>query len=205
MQRIFAEKEGLSRCKHRNICGLLGASKDHEHVFFHLEPVLGGSLDVHLRACVAGQGMPAERVAVNAVQLLDALQHLVERGVVHRDVKPQNLLLDGHGHLKLCDFSCCKCFDRTSTQDARTFTCIGTPQYMAPEVRSRAGHSFAVDCWSAGVVLAELVCGAAAIQFDGDPVGSSAASESDSAWLDSVSVLLEERLPSPSKLKELIR
>ena len=111
------------------------------------------------------------------------------------------ILHDGNGHIKLCDFSCCKCFDETGTQNARTFTYIGTPRYMAPEMRSRAGHSFAVDWWSAGVVLAELIC-STILRLDGD-AGSSAGSED--GRLDSVSALLEERLPGPSKLKALIR
>lgn len=208
VHRVFAEKEALGRCEHRHICALLGTSKDDEHLYFHLEPVLGGSLDVHTRACAAGPqaGMPTERVAVYAVQLLGALQHLFEQRVVHRDVKPQNLLLDGRGHVKLCDFSCCKCFDRTDTECARTFTHIGTPRYMAPEMWSRAGHSFAVDWWAAGVVLAELVCGATPQQHAGDSDAARLCSGSEHDWVAGLlAVLEEERLPGQSRLKQLIR
>lgn len=193
VQRVFAEKEALTRCNHASICKLLCTDKDNENLYFYLEPVLGGRLDVHLRACV-DQRMPAERVANYAVQLLEAVHHLYDKAVIHRDIKPQNLLLDAKGHIKLCDFGSCKCFELSSNRNSvRTFSFIGTHQYMAPEMRSRGGHAFAVDWWAVGVVLGELLCGI----LPRDDV-------SDAEWVKSMSSALELYLPGQSKLKALV-
>jgi cGMP-dependent protein kinase len=85
--------------------------------------------------------------------MLLALDHLFERKIVHRDLKPENTMVDEEGYPKLIDFGTAKFVN------GRTYTIIGTPHYMAPEVLTGRGYSLGVDMWSLGVMLYEFLCG----------------------------------------------
>jgi cGMP-dependent protein kinase len=88
--------------------------------------------------------------------LVIALEELYDRNVVYRDLKPENVMLDAQGYLKLIDFGFAKKLPEGSS---RTFTMIGTPHYMAPDVLLGHGYNKEVDLWSLGVISFELVCG----------------------------------------------
>jgi cGMP-dependent protein kinase len=88
--------------------------------------------------------------------LVLALEALYDRNVVYRDLKPENVVLDAQGYLKLIDFGIAK---KLAAGSMRTFTMLGTPHYMAPEVILGHGYSTEVDLWSLGVIVYELVCG----------------------------------------------
>jgi serine/threonine protein kinase len=75
-------------------------------------------------------------------------------GIIHRDLKPENLILNHEGYMKLADFGFAKCI-----RDERTYSLCGTPEYTAPEVYKRSGHSFPVDWWALGVLLYEMASG----------------------------------------------
>jgi cGMP-dependent protein kinase len=72
---------------------------------------------------------------------------------VHRDLKPENVMIDEMGYPKLIDFGTAK------VVEGRTFTIVGTPHYMAPEVISGKGYRLAADIWSIGIMLYEFMCG----------------------------------------------
>merc|ERR1712185_747446 len=83
--------------------------------------------------------------AFYAANVTCALEYLHARNIAYRDLKPENLMIDQSGYLKVVDY--------------RPFTVCGTPEYLAPETIRRAGHTTTVDWWALGVLLYELITG----------------------------------------------
>ena len=83
------------------------------------------------------------------------------RNIIYRDLKPENVMVSEDGYIKLIDMGTCKKIkEKASTTGVnKTFTIIGTPNYMAPEIISGKGYSYTVDLWSLGVVLYEFMAG----------------------------------------------
>merc|ERR1711981_1041283 len=88
-----------------------------------------------------------------AAGVILAFEHLQELHIIYRDLKPENLLLNEHGHTKLVDFGLAK---HTVVQ---TYTTCGTPDYFAPEMIASTGHTNAVDWWTLGILTFELMSG----------------------------------------------
>ena len=107
-----------------------------------------------------------------SAELVLAVRHVHSHGVLHRDIKLENLLLDGQGHVKLVDFGLSKrLFDpATGLWDGRTFTVCGTNYYMPPEMLKKEhtqGHGLAADWWQVGCLIYELIAGAPAFYEKG--------------------------------------
>jgi protein-serine/threonine kinase len=90
------------------------------------------------------------------MELILALDFLHKNNMVYRDLKPENILLDTKGHIKLTDFGLSKILE---TEDDKAYTICGTPQYLAPEVILKKGYDKAVDWWSLGCVMYEMLTG----------------------------------------------
>ena len=88
-------------------------------------------------------------------EILLAIGYLHTQRIVYRDLKPENLLLDRDGHVKIVDFGFCKYLEAGS----KAFTLCGTPEYLAPEIVKSEGHGLAVDWWAFGILLYEMLCG----------------------------------------------
>ena len=102
------------------------------------------------------KSLPEAEVAAIAKQLVSALHYLHSHRVIHRDMKPQNILVGGDRTVKLCDFG----FARAMSSATLVLTIIkGTPLYMAPELVQEQPYTHAVDLWSLGVILYELAVG----------------------------------------------
>lgn len=88
-----------------------------------------------------------------------ALEQLHLRNTVYRDLKPENIMIDHKGQLMLIDMGTAKILNNAKKGLARTYTILGTPHYMAPEILKGKGYDFAVDIWSLGICMYEFMCG----------------------------------------------
>ena len=114
----------------------------------------GGELFFHLCNEIR---FTEERARFYAAEILLALNHLHESGIIYRDLKPENVLLDGDGHIRLTDFGLSKLGIVGKNFSTNTF--CGTPEYLAPEIIKGKGHNKAVDIWSFGILIYEMISG----------------------------------------------
>lgn len=128
------------------------------------EYVCGGELFSRLRK----DGRFSNDVALfYGVEIILALQYLHQQETVYRDLKPENLLIDKDGHIKLADFGFAK-----KVENDKTFTLCGTPEYLAPEIikGSRVGYGKSVDWWALGILIFEMLSGYPPF-YDNEPIG----------------------------------
>ncbi|KAL5206803.1 hypothetical protein ABZP36_035012 [Zizania latifolia] len=161
--RVLREVAAMRRLRHPHVLRLHEVLATRARIYLVMELAPGGDLLSRLAA------LPRRRLPENAarrvfVQLVDALSYCHARGVAHRDVKPQNILLDGDGNLKVSDFGLSALPDSLH-DDGRLHTACGTPAYAAPEVLRRKAYDGAkADAWSCGVILFVLLAGS--LPFD---------------------------------------
>ncbi|MEZ5126579.1 MAG: serine/threonine-protein kinase [Thermoleophilia bacterium] len=149
--RVLREVQAAATLEHPNIVALYDWFGDGEHSYLVCELVEGEAL-AHLSRPLSDSGV----VAVGA-ELLEALAYAHSQGVVHRDIKPQNVMLDRDGRTKVMDFGIALLLDaETLTQDGDV---IGTVAYMSPEQANGRRVGPSTDVYSAGVVLYELLAG----------------------------------------------
>ncbi|EKX33409.1 hypothetical protein GUITHDRAFT_160289 [Guillardia theta CCMP2712] len=149
-EHVQSEKEILQKIQHPFIVQLHGKFHDSKNLYLVLELALGGELFWHLRNCAR---FPNETARFYASQIALALEYLHSKNIIYRDLKPENLLLDEQGYIKLTDFGLAK-----EITD-RTWTLCGTPEYLAPEVIKSKGHGKAVDWWTFGILIFEMLAG----------------------------------------------
>jgi len=158
--RFRREAETAASLVHRNILPIYEVSeRDDELPFFSMKFASGGSL---LDSAPALRGEPRRAVALMA-KVARAVQYAHGQGILHRDLKPGNILLDGRGEPLVSDFGLAKCLERTSNL-TRTLTTFGAPDYAAPEQVDPAGAGSgklgpAADVYSLGAILFDLLAG----------------------------------------------
>ncbi|KAJ1919933.1 Serine/threonine-protein kinase Sgk2 [Tieghemiomyces parasiticus] len=153
--RVMAERSVLERSvNHPFLVGLRYAFQTQDNLYFCIDYVNGGELFIHLQR---DQRFEEDRARFYAAEITLALGHLHALRIVYRDLKPENCLLDAHGHIRLVDFGLSK--DMTHIAEAKTATFCGTPEYLAPEILSRHRYDHAVDWYCLGAVLYEMLVG----------------------------------------------
>ena len=137
-----AERLILEKIRHPFIVRLHYAFQTPEKLYFVIDFLNGGELFYHLRR---EQRFSEDRARFYAAEILLALECLHKNGVIYRDLKPENVLLDSEGHVKLTDFGLSKIREK---ENELTYTFCGTPEYLAPEIIKNEGYSKEVDFWA---------------------------------------------------------
>mmetsp|Transcript_11074 Transcript_11074/g.12676 ORF Transcript_11074/g.12676 Transcript_11074/m.12676 type:complete len:835 (-) Transcript_11074:1227-3731(-) len=150
---IFNEKNILLECDHPFIVKLYKTFKDPKYVYFMMEFVQGGEVFNFLHSEVNNSSFPDEMGRFYIACVLDALGFLHKKSIVYRDLKPENLMIDSQGYIRMVDFGFAK------KLVFKTFTVCGTAQYLAPEILIHRGYSKSVDYWTIGILIYEFFTG----------------------------------------------
>ncbi|XP_063799137.1 protein kinase C zeta type isoform X5 [Pseudophryne corroboree] len=135
------------------LVGLHSCFQTPSRLFLVIEYVNGGDLMFHMQR---QRKLPEEHARFYAAEICFALNFLHERGIIYRDLKLDNVLLDADGHIKLTDYGMCK--EGLGPGDT-TSTFCGTPNYIAPEILRGEEYGFSVDWWALGVLMFEMMAG----------------------------------------------
>ncbi|KAI6190554.1 Ribosomal protein S6 kinase [Aphelenchoides bicaudatus] len=148
------ERSILESVKSPFICDLQYAFQTGGKLYLVLEYLSGGELFMHLERT----GTITEQMAkFYLAEIIIALENLHEHGIIYRDLKPENVMLDASGHVKLTDFGLSKEY---IGMEGKTTTFCGTIEYMSPEIILRTGHGREVDWWSLGTLMFDMLMGA---------------------------------------------
>jgi len=158
LPKLFYEKECLLRIQSRYVIHLYSTMQDNQYCYFLLELVSGGEFHHHLLYYTKFELPWCQFYAANVVL---AYEYMHSHKIVYRDMKPENLMIDEHGYIKIIDLGFAKILEK---QD-KTHTYCGTADYLAPEIINSSddpddpGHDYAVDWWGLGVLIYEMVIG----------------------------------------------
>ncbi|XP_037711282.1 cGMP-dependent protein kinase, isozyme 2 forms cD4/T1/T3A/T3B isoform X1 [Drosophila subpulchrella] len=151
-QHIMSEKEIMGEANCQFIVKLFKTFKDKKYLYMLMESCLGGELWTILRD---KGNFDDSTTRFYTACVVEAFDYLHSRNIIYRDLKPENLLLNERGYVKLVDFG----FAKKLQTGRKTWTFCGTPEYVAPEVILNRGHDISADYWSLGVLMFELLTG----------------------------------------------
>lgn len=184
VRRFQAEAEAAGALDHSNILPVYEVGQDSSWHFFSMRLIEGGSLDAKLRA----GALPQREAARLMMTVASAVHHAHQHGILHRDLKPGNILLDANGTPYVADFGLAKQIDKGSANATRSDAIMGTPGYMSPEQASGQSKrvTTASDVYSLGAVFYEMLTGQA--PFSG------------SSTLDLLRKVIEDEPKAPRKI-----
>ena len=161
ISRFQREAEAASKMTHHNIVNLLDVGMDGESRYLVMEYVQGKTLKTVIQE--RGKLSPALAGQI-AIRILSALEHAHRNGIVHRDIKPQNILVHADGHIKVADFGIARIANSSTLTKGDNV--MGSVHYFSPEQAKGEGASATSDLYSTGVVLYEMLTGR--VPYDGD-------------------------------------
>lgn len=161
VSRFQREAEAASKMTHHNIVNLLDVGMDGENRYLIMEYVKGQTLKEVIRQ--NGRLRPVTAVQIT-IRILSALQHAHQNGIIHRDIKPQNILVHADGHIKVADFGIARMANSSTL--TRGDSVMGSVHYFSPEQAQGQGTDVTSDLYSVGVTLYEMLTGR--VPFDGD-------------------------------------
>ncbi|KAG8880109.1 hypothetical protein FRB98_005333 [Tulasnella sp. 332] len=178
IKRALAEQEILATANHPFIVTLYHSFQSDEYLYFCMEYCMGGEFFRALQTR-PGKCLMEDEARFYAAEVTAALEYLHLMGFIYRDLKPENILLHQSGHIMLTDFDLAKqsgkpggrpatitriepngvplVDTKVCTSDFRTNSFVGTEEYIAPEVINNVGHTSAVDWWTLGILIYEMI------------------------------------------------
>jgi len=159
LTNVYAERELMEKLIHPLILRLFCSYQDDNALFLLLELVPGGELwsllhgDTRILPQTSLGGISLAHTKFYTSNVLAAIQHFHEKEVAYRDLKPENLVIDGEGYIKVIDLG----FAKIIPHGEKSNTLCGTPEYLAPELVLSRGHSTPVDIWAIGILVYELL------------------------------------------------
>ena len=150
VDHVISEFAILCRAQHPFIVNLIGYTQDDRYLYLALEYIAGGELFTYLRNI--GR-LDSNHSRLFAAQITLMFEYLHSMNIIYRDLKPENLLINPDGYLKLTDFGFAKLVE------GRTYNLCGTPEYLAPEILLNKGHGKPVDWWTLGIIIYEMLSG----------------------------------------------
>ena len=161
VSRFQREAQAASKMTHHNIVNLLDVGMDGDSRYLVMEYVPGQTLKQVIQERTR---LPAQTAAAVTIRILSALQHAHENGIIHRDIKPQNILVNEEGLIKVADFGIARIADTQTLSQSDTV--MGSVHYFSPEQASGGETDERSDIYSVGVVLYEMLTGR--VPFDAD-------------------------------------
>ena len=149
-QHIINELNIVPFLQHPFLLEFLSLFQDEKYLYLAFEFIPGGDLFTLLKA---ENRFSLDKSQFYIAQVIYALEYLHSKNIVYRNLKPENILINKNGYIKLTDFELMK-----KIED-RTYTLCGTPGYMAPEIILNKGYGLGVDWWAVGILLYEMICG----------------------------------------------
>eukprot|EP01118_Nematostelium_gracile_P019396 TRINITY_DN897_c0_g3_i1.p1 TRINITY_DN897_c0_g3~~TRINITY_DN897_c0_g3_i1.p1 ORF type:complete len:441 (-),score=138.81 TRINITY_DN897_c0_g3_i1:612-1934(-) len=154
LEHTRTEKNILQKLIHPFLVNLNYCFQTADKLYFIMDYINGGELFYHLQK---EHKFTPERVKFYCAEIILGLEYLHNSGVIYRDLKPENILLTEDGHICMTDFGISK--EGLLADNDRTATFCGTPEYLAPEVLEGKGYTKAVDWWSFGTLMFEMLTG----------------------------------------------
>lgn len=190
LNRFSREARAMAQLSHPNLVGVYDFSSDGDEAFLIMELITGGTL----RELLAERGPMPPHAAVSVMRsVLTGLSVAHEKGMVHRDIKPDNVLIAGNHTVKLGDFGLVRAASESNRSSDQI---IGTVSYLSPEQVDGSDITQASDVYSAGIVLFELLTGSSPFTGDSDLSRAFARLHNDvpppSDYIDGVPPLLDE-------------
>jgi len=166
VQRFLKEARAIGRLAHPNIVTVYDVGEDNKTVFIAMELLDGAPLNVYARE----NSLSFEQITGIGMEVALSLDYAHGKGIVHRDIKPPNIMITGGGHVKITDFGIAHIDDPEAAQQTQAGEILGTPNYMSPEQVLGKKVDGRSDLFSLGVIMYELVSGVK--PFKGENLGS---------------------------------